>query len=273
MIGSPRDVNNLFFANLWIQKRYRINGKYLRSSRLNFSTRQHASYDRKVSETVLNFNGHLEYQFKSIGRFEIGTGGGIGNGDFRLYKDDSHEITTALHQTYSSAVQRDNFGYFLGQHYKKRNIWLRIATDNSKPLNTSMFFRRSIFKQSLITSSDIILRIKPSENLQFEANFNKTNIEGSDFLSARNYNSYSLKTEYSVLDNLFLKVYTQYNTQSKYVSNNAVVTFEYQRGSFLYLAFSERGLIDETYQNGSLYSNYSLKNRTISLKGTYSLYL
>ena len=171
-------------------------------------------------------------------------------------------------------IFKDNRGSFIGIDDDAVEKTFYIQSDRSRKISMSVSIANDEFKQSDISTINIGTNYKALDNLQFNFDFDYADLEGSDYIEDAIYRTYGLKTEYAPLHNLFFKSYIQYGNQSKIISNNFVVSYEYTRGNFLYLSYNENGTLwdSKEYDKGTFIKNYQLNRRTFSLKWSNSFY-
>jgi len=207
---------------------------------------------------------HLNMTSKSLGDTYVNLWFKRNVGDFR-YRNFKSDVNETIH--------RDNFGTFVFKDNTFSGYNFRINTDYSKPFAIKFMYRNHVFRQSDWIGYYGNLQIRPNNKLRFELIGKFTDLKGSALMSRAFYRSLALKSQISFSDQVHLKSYNQFNSQSRSLSNNFVLSYEFLRGNFLYVAYTEIGEIDKEYTEGSLINDYRLKNRTLSMKCSYTLNL
>ena len=264
--------NNVTESNLWLQRKIRFEDQELRNIRINFNWNHNGTYDNKVVRTNYNLQANFNFQSEKYGYYGFGSGRWVSVGDFRqYYNNDAEEDYNR-----NTANMFDNRGYFQGVRDDSDGWWLWAESDFSRPVAIGLNFNADSFKKSKAYFYGATIQLKPSQDLKIRLRWNAQDYKGSEFIDRAYLYTTNLRTEYTILNNLFVKIFTQYNKQSRGLSNNVIFTYEYIRGSFIYFAYNEVGNIlrdQEFTSGGNLIPNYDLGRRTFSVKWTYSYFL
>ena len=262
LVGFP-EVNNSTEANTWVGYKFRFENQDLRTIRLNFNANHNGSFDNSMSRLNININTNFNFQFKEIGFVGFGGGTYQSRGYFRNYDFDSTNVSNVL---------SDNYGSFVPTPSNGDGYFMWAESDYSNTFAGGFNYSKDLEKNSPIHSYGFNVQIKPSESFKVQLGYDIYDIVGSEELEKEYLTTKSLRLEYALLNNLFLKSYTQFNSQSDRLSNNILATFEYDRGSFIYFAYNETGNLDNNYKNGSILENFKLDRRVISIKWSSPFY-
>lgn len=263
LVGFP-EPNNRTEQNFNLGRKWRFKNSDFRQFRANINVNHTGTYDNRVQSFNYNFNLHANFQFKEMGYVGGGTGLNFNDGQFRYYNVPDGVTTRHF----------DNYGSFIGADNHGISWWMYIENDFSKThaVNINPYIGRSRGYDE--AGFSILYQWRASSALKLRTSFDYQTIENSKYYDWNGiYRSYSGRVEYSATSEIFLKYIIQFNPQSDRLSNNLIATYEYERGSFFYLAYAETGVFDDNYKKGSIIENYDLSNRTISLKWTYALFL
>lgn len=270
------EANNTTEQNFNIGHKWRLKDHLFRQIRVNINVNHFGTYDNQIMNRNLNFNAHANHQFESVGF--VGYGFGINNdsGDHRSYKRVVAPDSIAYYNE-ADGEQFDNYGFFNKRHDESTFFWSYAESDFSNPLAFAFNFEKGQSLGGDYTGFGFTVQVKPSDILKIKLRANFDKYGKSNFhLDHGKYKSFSLRTDYTVMKDLYIKVYSQFNPQDDGFSNNVIASYEYNRGSFIYFAFNEYGILhgsDADYKKGSLLKTYQLDQRTISLKWSSSLYL
>ncbi|MCB0280524.1 MAG: hypothetical protein KDD94_13535, partial [Calditrichaeota bacterium] len=273
MIGFP-EPNNVTEGYFWLQRKWRFEGGDLRTINMNYNLNHNGTYDNSIHRNNMNINSNFNFQSEQFGYYGIGGGIWMSRGRFRQYNDPDQED----YVEYTAADTRhfDNYGYFKPFTDDTEGWWLWAETDFSNMFAGAINYNYDNFKTSRATSLYLTFQYRPTADLKVRLQYNYTDLAQSRFYDKAFLPSANIRTEYSILPNLFVKWFTQYNGQSRQFSNNVIFTYEYIRGSFIYFAYNEYGNIvrdEDRVHDGSLIRNYDLGRRTFSIKWTYSYFL
>lgn len=261
LVGFP-EPNNTIENNVTIGRRWRLKDGSLQRVQLYSNFNYTSNYDGSIPRRNINVNMSFRHQYPKMGYLGYGWGINSNSGQFRYYTDD---IPTP---------HADNYGSFIGRDNQGLGGWVWFETDFSKTwavsINPWMEGYRGWSEQGL----SLTLQYRPNSDLKIRPNVRWSKISDSKFFddAEGEYMSVSLRTEYTVMKDMYVKLYSQFNPQVDRISNNVILTYEYIRGSFMYLAYNEIGTLDEDYSKGSLIENYNLARRTVSFKITYTLF-
>ena len=271
LIGFP-EANNTTEQNFNIGRLWRFKNSTFRRYRLNFNINHFGTYDNQIISRNLNVNMHFSHQYETLGFVGYGFGVNHDKGDHRTYK----RVVADSIKRYDDkdATQFDNYGYFNKRPDDSFFFWSYFETDFSNPYALAFSFNKGQSLGGDFTRFGTTLQFRPSSDLKIKLNSQISHYGKSNFhLDDGTYVTYSARADYTIMPNCFAKVYTQYNPQHDRLSNNVIISYEYNRGSFLYFAYNETGTIEEDYKKGTLLKNYGLDKRTFSLKWSGLLYL
>ena len=258
------ELNNVTEYDYSVHKTIRVDNSVFRSVMLSYTASGNGTYDNKGFYHRNGLGVHLNMTSKSLGDTYVNLWFKRNVGDFR-YRNFKSDVNETIH--------RDNFGTFVFKDNTFSGYNFRINTDYSKPFAIKFMYRNHVFRQSDWIGYYGNLQIRPNNKLRFELIGKFTDLKGSALMSRAFYRSLALKSQISFSDQVHLKSYNQFNSQSRSLSNNFVLSYEFLRGNFLYVAYTEIGEIDKEYTEGSLINDYRLKNRTLSMKCSYTLNL
>lgn len=264
MIGEW-ERNNATELDYSVWKVIRLNNKSLRSIDLGFTNFHLATYDNNTQSSSHSLRLYFNIADEALGAMQIGGSLFQQRGDFR-HRDFDEVLNT-------KRIHTDNFGNFIGEKNEYTGYNVRFRSDFSKPFGLRFFHQKRGFRQSERFDNRASIQYRPSNVVKFSLSMNYTDLLGSTFVEKAVYKSFGLKSQISFSDRIHLKMYNQFNSQSKDLSNNVVVSYEYLRGSFIYAAYSEIGSLKSDYNEGLILNDYRLQERTISLKWTHSLNL
>ncbi|MFA8342614.1 MAG: DUF5916 domain-containing protein [Rhodothermaceae bacterium] len=261
LIGYP-EANNITEMIFHYQRRIKLKKGFLSRARYNFGLSSNSLYNNDLNFSRYFFNIHFTFNSPAFGIIYAGTAFERILGYGRYYTSDGTYL--------------DNYGSFAPishNHFRYRGY---LETDPSKVFKIFIRYAKTSIKQAETNRYDFHLTYKASEFFNSTLSYTLYDIGYSKYLSEDDrgkLSTVSLRTEYSITENIFLKLYNQYNSQYDRLSNNLVVSYEYLRGNFIYLAYADTGFFDDSKLTDSYLAKYKIDRRTISLKWSYALYL
>jgi hypothetical protein len=277
------EPNNSTEMNFNLGHRWRFKESIFRQARVNINYNLSGNYNADILAKNYNFNAHANHQFESVGFIGYGAGVNINSGQFRAYRKWYGEIGSedangnsnykSVSEDSLRSVDYNNYGAFSGEDNTGKGYWVYAETDFSKAIAGAINFWDEKDRMSDVFGVSLTLQLKPSNDLKIRFNTSYQEYTKSRFVGFFGIlRDYSTRIEYTIVDGLYAKLFTQYNPLADRLSNNLIMSYEYQRGSFMYLAYNETGYLQEDYTKGPIIKNYQLDRRTISLKMTYSFY-
>lgn len=257
------DTNNTTHFNIHIDRNIRFKNQALRLIEIHTKWNKNGLHNNELSGNSYEFNFQTNWYFKQFGTVYAN----IGTDNYNTFFRDYSKKNKIKH------VYSDNFGTFTGEENTGKSVYGRIRTDYSNTYAGYVYFFSEPFKQATINGVNTELQIKQSNSMTLNFLLKYRNISQSLFIEAQKIKTLSFKMTYALQSNLFFKLYTQYNSQQKRLSNNIVMTYEYKKGNFFYFAYNEHGLIDSSADRNSRFVDYHLNQRVFSLKWDYAISL
>lgn len=261
LLGYP-EANNTTEIFARYQRTIKFKESSLTRFQFNIGVDNRSLYNNKVDRTRYLSNFNFRFNFPTLGIINVGTGLDKIIGYSRFYEEDG--------------IYQDNYGSFntlVNDHFR---FWCYLETDASKTFSAFARIIKYEVKMANTERYDFELTYKPNASFRTTLGYTLFDIARSQYIDERSsglLSTLSLKTEYSITDNIFLKLYTQFNSQSDRLSNNIVLSYEYLRGNFVYLAYADTGFFDSNNPETTYLKKYKIERRTISLKWSYALYL
>lgn len=261
LIGYP-ETNNTTESMVHYQRRMKFKESIFTRFRWNIGLIYKSLYNNEVDRTRYFFNFHATMDIPSFGLLYLGSALDRYLGYNRYYVSDG--------------IYSDNYGNFNPIENDHFYHMFYVETDPSKPVKVFARFVKRLIKKADTKHYRFHLTYKINASFSTTLSYDLYDIARSEFLDEEDsghLSTFSLKTEYAISENIFLKMYNQYNSQYDRLSNNLVISYEYLRGNFVYLAYADTGIFEDIDREKSFVEKYKLDRRTISLKWSYALYL
>ncbi|MCB0279302.1 MAG: hypothetical protein KDD94_07360, partial [Calditrichaeota bacterium] len=260
LIGFP-DPNNYAQLRGRLQRLFRFENSTFQELRFEAVLSNKGTYDFSAPTTNYSASIRVRQHLDYFGGISYGFGVNGVNGYFRNY---DISAPSALY---------DNYGQFEAVDENGSAFNFFFDSDFSKAFGYFIRFEQQRYKQTDIINIQNNIQIKPIDDILIRFEINLRDIGPSQYLEEGTIWRINYKMNYSLLPNVFIRIFSQFNSQRDRLSNNLIINYEYVRGSFIYFAYNEVGTLDDSFNQGSFINNYNLDRRTFSLKWTYSFYL